>query len=162
VVEPGSLGMTTLSINGNYTQGPNGTLQVDLSGAAPYQYDNLNVSGLAALDGTVDLAAQNGFTPVAGDDFTFLFFGSLSGDFAHIALTGWTCPTGDTCDVVYGANSASLDILAGIGGSGSTSTPEPSTVLLLGAALTALIAFGAASKGIKAAALHERQRLCQP
>jgi hypothetical protein len=138
VVEPGSVGMPALSINGNYTQGSNGALQIDLGGAMPYQYDHFDVSGLAALDGTVDFVAQNAFTPVAGDDFTFLFFGSLSGDFAHIDLTGWTCPTGDSCDVVYGADSASLDILGPNGG--STPTPEPSTLLLLGVALLVLSA----------------------
>jgi hypothetical protein len=102
----------------------------------------LDVSGLATLDGTVDFSALSGFTPAAGDDFTFLLFGSLSGKFATIDFSNWTCPTGDGCDVVYGANSVTFDIdgpnpSEGSGG-GVTSTPEPGSFALLGTALLAL------------------------
>jgi hypothetical protein len=140
IVQPGITGYSPLTINGNYTQGSNGMLQIDLGGGAPYQYNMLDVNGLAALDGTVDFVAQSGFTPIAGDDFTFLFYGSLSGDFAHVDLTGWSCPTGDVCDLVYGADSVSLDILAAGNGGGTTPTPEPSSFVLLGAALLAMFA----------------------
>ncbi len=127
-----------LTINGNYTQGSNGTLTINLFGDE--QLNFLDVSDLATLDGTVDFVAENGFAPVAGDDFTFLFFGSLSGDFAHIDFTNWTCPVDDTCAEVVGANSLSLDITGPTGGgSGTSSTPEPSSAVLLGVALLTLM-----------------------
>ena len=46
-----------MSFMGNYTQEANGSLTFDIAGAAPGQYDQLNVSGHATLNGlmTVDL-----------------------------------------------------------------------------------------------------------
>jgi fibronectin-binding autotransporter adhesin len=128
-----------LTINGNYTQGSNGTLTINLFGDE--QLNFLDVSDLATLDGTLDFVAESGFAPVAGDDFTFLFFGSLSGDFARIDFINWSCPTGDTCEEVVGANSLSLDITGPTssgGGNGTSSTPEPSSLLLLVAGTLAL------------------------
>lgn len=140
IVEPGSLGIGgALNINGDYTQGSGGTLTIDFDGSAPGDFSVLDVTGLAALDGTVDFEALNGFTPVAGDDFTFLLFGSLSGDFTTIDFTNWTCPTGDSCTEVLGANNLSLDIT----GPQTTPTPEPASLLLLG---TGILLIGRCSR----------------
>jgi hypothetical protein len=135
----------TLTINGNYTQGAAGTLDIGLGGGGAGDFSVLDLSGLATLDGTVEFFAVNGFKPVGGDDFTFLDFGSISGSFAGFDPIGWNCPTGDTCDLVYGADSVSLDIL-GPSGNGGTSTPEPSSLLLLSAALLALLACSRAKR----------------
>ncbi|MGO9271150.1 MAG: hypothetical protein ACLQOO_12995 [Terriglobia bacterium] len=126
----------TLSINGNYKQGAGGTLTIDLGGIAAGQFSVLEVSGNAALDGTVDLTALNSFTPQLVDDFTFLPFGTESGNFASMDFTNWTCPEGDTCTDVFGPNSLTLEIT---GPSGSP-TPEPSAWLMLGTALPAMAA----------------------
>jgi len=131
----------TLTINGNYTQGAGGTLLIEL-GETAGDFSVLDVSGLAMLDGTLDLASD-GFTPEAGQDydFTFLLFGSLSGDFANIDLTGWSCPVDDTCSEVIGANSLSYDVTVNgsSGGSGGGSTaPEPSSLLMLAMGILAL------------------------
>jgi PEP-CTERM motif len=131
----------TLTINGNYTQGSAATLLIEL-GAAAGDFSVLDVSGLATLDGTLELASD-GFTPEAGEDydFTFLLFGSLSGDFASIDLSGWTCPVDDTCSEVIGANSLSFDVTANTSGGGSgggTTAPEPSSLLMLAMGIVAL------------------------
>jgi hypothetical protein len=107
------------------------------------------VSGLVTLDGTLDFFAFPGFNPQVGEDFTFLLFGSLSGEFAKVDFTGWTCPIGDVCDVVYGTHSISLDIDAmgtgggggdgGNGGGGGTNVPEPGTAALLMSALAFIL-----------------------
>ena len=56
----------------------------------------------------------------------FLALAFSAGDFDPI---GWSCPTGDTCDVIYSANSATLEISS----PGSLSpTPEPSALILFG------------------------------
>lgn len=144
-VEPGD-GPGTLTINGDYMQGSSGTLTIELFGGAPGELGLLAVSGLATLDGTLDLVAEDGFTPEAGDDFTFLLFGSLSGDFASIDLTDWTCPAGDTCSEVVGANSLSYDITGpgqgGGGGGGAVSVPEPTTMALFALGLVFLFGLG--------------------
>src|SRR5258708_26941932 len=90
----------TFTINGNYSQDAGGTLDILLGGTAAGQFSVLAVSGLASLDGAVDFTPINGFTPVAGDDFTFLLFGVNSGDFSNIVLTNWVCPLRDTCRAV--------------------------------------------------------------
>ena len=73
-----------LSIAGNYTQSAAGTLQVELGGTSPGTgYDQLDISGLATLDGTLDVSLSGGFTPVTGQAFQILTYGSRSGSFAH-------------------------------------------------------------------------------
>ncbi|HWH57272.1 MAG TPA: PEP-CTERM sorting domain-containing protein [Terriglobales bacterium] len=136
IVEPGN-GLSALSINGNYTQGSSGAMTIQLAGASQFDFDVLDVSGLASLDGTVDFTTVGGFTPLAGDDFTFLLFGSLSGNFTNIDFTNWTCPTGDSCTEVLGANSLSLDIT----GPQTAPTPEPSSLLLLGTGILVIARF---------------------
>lgn len=128
-------GFNTLTINGNYTQGAGGQLLVSLDGTLPGETTLLDVSSLATLDGSVDFELAFGFLPKAGDDFVFLDFGSLSGDFSSIDFSGWSCPTNDTCSIVTSADSMSLDI-AGPNG-GGTSTPEPASFALLAGGLFA-------------------------
>jgi PEP-CTERM motif len=139
-VEPGDSFGGTLTVNGNYTQSAAGELDIVLAGAAPGQFAALDVAGLATLSGSLDFDSQAGFMPATGDDFTFLEFGSLSGSFSSIVFNFWQCPTGDTCTIVTGAHSMSLDIASATtgGGGGTTSTPEPSTLALLAAGFFAL------------------------
>ncbi len=132
---PGSFLATpgTLTINGNYTQGSGGTLLIDLGGTAPGDFSVLDLSGLAMLDGAVDFTTVDGFTPVAGDDFTFLLFGAYSGDFTSIDFTNWACPVDDICTDVFDADSLTLEITGP-----ATSTPEPSSLPLLAMGILAL------------------------
>lgn len=138
IVEPGDNGSPGfLSINGNYQQGSGGTMTIQLEGVSPTDFGVLDVTGLASLDGTVDFTTVGGFTPVAGDDFTFLLFGSLSGNFTNIDFTNWTCPTGDSCTEVLSANSLSLDIT----GPHTAPTPEPSSLFLFGTGILLIARF---------------------
>jgi len=138
---PGTPGMFT--IHGNYAQGPDGILDIYLAGTGSGQYSVLNVSGQAMLGGTLDLIATNGFDPAAGEDFNFLLAGSESGDFSSVVLTGWSCPTGDTCSGSFSDGIYSFDVMP------SVSTPEPGEFLLLATALIGLAAFWR-SKGRRA------------
>ncbi|MBT4500811.1 MAG: hypothetical protein HOC74_23985, partial [Gemmatimonadetes bacterium] len=63
--------------------------------------DRLNVTGAAALDGTLDIGLINGFTPVTGNSFEIMSYGSRSGGFSSI--TG----DGQNMLVNYGATSGS-------------------------------------------------------
>ena len=67
-----------LSIAGDYTQDPNGTLWIEISGTALQpdpQYDQLAVGGTATLDGSLEINVEN-FTPTDGDTFDVLTAGS--------------------------------------------------------------------------------------
>ena len=62
------------------------TLIMELAGGVPGSgYDQLDISGQATLNGTLDVQLLNDFTPSAGDDFN-LFDGSTTGSFAQIDL----------------------------------------------------------------------------
>ena len=80
----GALDLTggTLTVTDSYTQSSSGTLNIELGGTGAGQFDQLNVSGAATLDGTLHVGFINGFIPAAGDSFRVLTFGSHSADFA--------------------------------------------------------------------------------
>ena len=121
-----------LAVTGNYTQGAGGTLAVDIAGSAPGSgYSQLNVSGNATLDGTLDVT--NGFAPATGQAFKVLSAGgSRSGTFASAVVHGVP-----GYDVKY--NAADVTLLAqalptppppppsGGGNSGDSGSPIAST-----------------------------------
>src|SRR5262249_57965010 len=125
----------TLSLNGNFTQGPGGTLLIEISGTPAGEYSVFSVSGAAALDGTVDFTFLDGFTPTIGDSFTFLTFGTVSGDFANLVFTNFTCPVGAVCEDVFGDGTLTLEIE-----SAPVNTPEPGSIALVGSGIVAWLA----------------------
>jgi len=72
----------TLSITGNFTQG--GTVNVEL--ASSTSYDQLQVSGLASLAGTLNVSFLSGYMPSPGDSFSVLTYGSRTGAFGTVNL----------------------------------------------------------------------------
>jgi outer membrane autotransporter protein len=84
IVSPGdSLG--TLTVSGNYTQNPNGTLRIEIGGLALNQHDLLAVGGHASLAGTLQLIPLNSFQLHVGDKVTFLTVnGGVSGSFSTV------------------------------------------------------------------------------
>jgi hypothetical protein len=76
---------STLTIGGGYTQTSSGSLDVQLGGPpAGGDYSRLNVSGSAALDGTLAISETNGYVPRAGDSFRVMGYPQESGSFATI------------------------------------------------------------------------------
>ena len=84
-VAPG-LSPGELSVNGNYTQGECGTLEIELGGHEQgVTYDHLDVTGSASLDGILSIRHVDGFTPLPGDQFTILSAPSgINGSFSII------------------------------------------------------------------------------
>jgi filamentous hemagglutinin family protein len=77
--------MGALTIDGNYTQGPSGTMQVEIAGSSPGEYGFVKVTGSATLDGTLELIVLPGAIVVTDAPMQFLTAGSISGTFAAIA-----------------------------------------------------------------------------
>jgi hypothetical protein len=104
VGQPGSPGI--LTIVGDYTQTSGGTLVIEIGGLnSGTDFDQLNVTGQATLDGTLTVNLINGFVPNSGDGFTVLTFGSATGAFASINGDGpLFTPTFDPADVTLVAN----------------------------------------------------------
>jgi len=97
------------------------TLVMEVGGLTPgSQYDQLDVSGLATLGGTLQLSFLDGFAPSLGQEFD-LIHGSTTGRFGQVLglPEGWR-----------------LEYPAG----GVTLTPEPATLTLLAAGLGVLVA----------------------
>ena len=113
VVNGGTLGADPQPINvkGNYAQNAGGTLQLQVAGANPGQYDTLNVGGNAAFGGTLQLISL-GFHPAAGNLLTLVTTGgvvtSRFGQFVDPFATG---PGYNTVDLIYGLNFVDLEFL---------------------------------------------------
>ena len=82
-ISPGATGSVgTLTIQGNYTQGAGGSLNVAIGGpGAGVGYDQLVVTGSASLGGTINISTINGYVPTVGTSFQVLTFASKTGDF---------------------------------------------------------------------------------
>ncbi len=84
-VDPGGVGVAgSITINGTYIQTTTGVLNFDLGGTtAGTGYDQLVVSGAAALAGQFNFSLINGFAPALGNSFQVLTYVSSSGDFSY-------------------------------------------------------------------------------
>jgi outer membrane autotransporter protein len=100
-----------INVAGNYTQAAGGTLQLNIAGRAPGQFDVLNVGGNAFLNGTLRLVNQ-GYQPANGDKLRLISTGgTLSGRFSTF-VNPFTLPVGfTTIDLVYARQSLTLEFL---------------------------------------------------
>lgn len=110
-VAPGN-SVGTLGITGRFANSGDGTLAFDLGGlTAGSQYDQLIVTGAAALDGTLAVSLFNLggglFTPSVGNTFTLLTATEgVGGTFDALLLPG-----GFQWNVAYGANNVVLSVI---------------------------------------------------
>jgi fibronectin-binding autotransporter adhesin len=117
----GASGLQPINVFGNYTQNAGGTLQLNISGRAPGQFDVLNVAGSAVLNGTLRLL-NLGYQPQNGDKLQLVSTGgAISGRFAHFQNPFTITDGFNTIDLVYARNSVTLEFLqTGSGGVIST------------------------------------------
>ena len=99
-----------INVKGNYTQTAGGTLQLQVAGANPGQYDTLNVGGNAALGGTLQVISL-GFQPKAGNQLTLVSTGGVvSGRFAQFIDPFSAAEKGFTlAGLIYNSNSVILE-----------------------------------------------------
>ncbi|MFC1535455.1 hypothetical protein ACFL7M_19070, partial [Thermodesulfobacteriota bacterium] len=68
-----------LTINGNYVQGSEGSLDIELGGLTQgMDYDWLNITGSATLDGTLNVSLWDNFTGTSGDQFDIMTYTSVT------------------------------------------------------------------------------------
>ena len=71
----------------NFQFDPTATLSIELGGVnAGAEFDQLNFTGTALLDGTLSVSLINGFNPQPGNAFAFIQGGALSGAFDAMNL----------------------------------------------------------------------------
>jgi len=74
-----------LSITGDVSLASTSTVDIEIGGAtAGSEFDQLNISGQAALDGTLNITLINGFVPQTGQTYEIIFGSTLSGSFSTI------------------------------------------------------------------------------
>jgi hypothetical protein len=85
-ITPGSATTTgKLQFNGTYAQNTGGALDVTIGGTtAGTQYDQLNVSSTASLNGTLNIKLASGYTPAVGNTFDILNASSITGNFSTV------------------------------------------------------------------------------
>jgi hypothetical protein len=107
----GDMPMTvgTMAIMGNYTQGANGSLYVDI--ASQTQYDQLNVSGRTTLNGLLSVDLLNGYIPQIGNVFDIVNFSSSSGTFSMVL--GLPINNQEHFVLEYNSNNLTLDVASG-------------------------------------------------
>jgi hypothetical protein len=116
-----------LIIIGNYTQFSTGTFFAELAGlTAGKQYDQLQVSSTATLDGTLDVVLLNGFVVHLGDRFVLMTFADEVGQFSTLDLS--TLSAGEMWRLSYNATDLVLQAVP-------SSVPEPTSILLMAAGL---------------------------
>jgi len=82
-------------------------INIELGGTiAGSSYDQLNVSGQAFLDGTLNISLIDNFIPVVGDTFEIMTFGTVSGMFT--AINGLYTGTGVLFDLIPSSTSMQL------------------------------------------------------
>lgn len=147
VVGPGA-STGVLTVEGEYAQTADGTLEVEIEGPDPGTgHDRLAVTGTAALDGTLRVARAPDFEPELGAEFTVLTWGSRDGEFA--ALEADSAGPGRVFEARYGEGGLALAAVAtegprleAMGGgsappASSSASPGEADVPVLQAALSA-------------------------
>lgn len=120
-------------VSGDYTQGPGGTLRIQIDG--PDQgssYDWLLVGGTAYLGGQLDLVF--GYVPASGQSFDFITASAISGTFASVLVEGLASDR--TFALSIGANGVS----ASVAGVAAVPEPENWALMLAGLALMGYVA----------------------
>ncbi len=74
---------SAISVGGNYTQTDNAALTTQIGGASSSGlFGRLNITGTAALDGTLDVVLADDYHPAGPDTYKPMTFAGVSGDFS--------------------------------------------------------------------------------
>jgi len=112
-VSPGNTTPGILHVSGNYSQAPNGVLQIRIGGPSATQHDLLAVGGSAQLGGNLQLVQLGNFKLQRDEPVTFLTAnGGVSGRFSMVA-NGFGSDTILSPTVIYSLNSVALEAMQG-------------------------------------------------
>jgi hypothetical protein len=74
-----------LSVDGDYIQGADGTLEAEIAGEVPAtDYDQISVSGAVSLGGVLDIVTSADFAPQLGSVYDVVLAGTVAGTFTTI------------------------------------------------------------------------------
>jgi len=135
-----------LSITGTYAQSGTGSLTTDIGGTTVgTQFDQLNITSSATLNGALDIDLINGFTPTVGETFNIVNASSVSCGWTISGLAinssehfAETCSSGKVVLTVASGSGRPAFGNTGIPQPDPPGTPEPASVVLLGTVLVVL------------------------
>jgi cyclophilin family peptidyl-prolyl cis-trans isomerase len=111
------LAVGTVTVN-SYAQFASGTLDIQIGGeTVGTQYDQINVNTTAALAGKLSVLSLSSFAPSAGDSFTIMNAGSITGSFSSATLP--TLRSGLAWDLQATSTSMKLVVLPDYNNNGS-------------------------------------------
>lgn len=128
-----------LSISGDYTQDPAGSLLIEIGGLlAGDEYDVLDVTGTASLAGTLDVSLWGDFNPFSGNSFDILLAETIAGEFDLLSLPGLTGGMFREVDYLpdfFGTTDiVRLNVVSAV--------PIPPAIWLFGSGLIGFLSFG--------------------
>jgi hypothetical protein len=98
------------TIKGTFTSGASSVLNVDIGGTTPGTlFDQLTITGAAALKGTLNLSRIGVFVPTFGETFDILNAPSVSGKFSIVNGTGIN--SSERFSVTYNSKNVTLAVL---------------------------------------------------
>lgn len=122
-----------MAVSGAYTQGPGGILEIEIGGRTRGdEYDVLDVEGAVALAGELEVVLIDSFSPVDGDVFDILDWGSIDGTFSPLDLPDLDGLDWDT-SALYTAGELRV-----VESEGEAPIPEPAGLGLVGLAMLAV------------------------
>jgi hypothetical protein len=95
---------------GDFAQASGGATRVDIGGTASTAYGLVAITGAATLAGTLEVQFVAGFAPVVGNRFQVLNYGSHTGQFDSVHVTG--LPAGLVVTPEYNATNLTLVVNA--------------------------------------------------
>ena len=100
-----------LGITGAYTQTAAGALDTNIAGASSGQFNVLNVTGTATLNGTLNIKLLNNFVPLIGATFEILSARHVTGVFAKV--NGTVINSSEHFTVTYNSDNVTLTVVSG-------------------------------------------------
>ena len=99
-----------MNINSSVTN-LGGTIRTTIAGTATTDFGRFLISGAVTLSGTLELALSGGFTPLLGQSFQVMTYGSRTGTLGSIVELDDV--PGLVYDPVYNATDLTLNMIAG-------------------------------------------------
>jgi hypothetical protein len=120
---------SSVTINNDYSQGQNGKLEIVIGSSQP---PALNVSGTAALAGTLEVKLAEGYTPPAGQTFQLLNAATRTGGFTQVIGANVSYTANGFSVEPTGNNTTALQLLSAVsrkthGPAGALDIPLPLT-----------------------------------
>jgi hypothetical protein len=99
----------------NFQQSALGSLEIELAGTNPNNFDQLTLTGQALLAGELKVSLLGGFSPIAGNVFSFLSAaGGISGTFDIVSLPALM--TGLSWSINYNPTNVQLTVVQALAG----------------------------------------------